>query len=55
LGEESTLNLNKRPLGEGKKILTEFLTEKRLNPVYCYEDLHLDNTRKKKYKWRQKI
>jgi group I intron endonuclease len=29
------------------KILTEFLIDKNLKPVYCYEELHLDSTRKK--------
>ena len=29
------------------KVLTNFLTEKRLSPVYCYEDLNLNSTRKK--------
>lgn len=27
--------------------LSDFLIEKNLKPVYCYEDLHLDSTRKK--------
>jgi len=27
--------------------VTEFLSEYNLKPVYCYEDLHLDSTRKK--------
>lgn len=32
---------------DNSKILTKFLTEKKLNPVYCYENLHLDSIRKK--------
>jgi group I intron endonuclease len=32
---------------ENSKVLIDFLTEKNLNPVYFYEDLHLDSTRKK--------
>jgi len=32
---------------ENSKILTEFLKIKNLKPVYCYENLHLDSTRKK--------
>jgi group I intron endonuclease len=31
---------------ENSKILIEFLIEKNLKPVYFYEDLHLDSTRK---------
>jgi GIY-YIG catalytic domain len=29
------------------QILTDFLIEKKLNPIYCYEELHLEYTRKK--------
>ncbi len=29
------------------QILTYFLIEKKLNPIYCYEELHLEYTRKK--------
>jgi len=28
------------------QILTDFLIEKNLNPIYCYEELHLEYTRK---------
>lgn len=31
------------------KILTDFIKEKNLKPVYCYEALHLEST-KKRYK-----
>ena len=36
------------------KILTDFLKENNLKPVYCYEDLHLEST-KEKYEERLKI
>jgi group I intron endonuclease len=29
------------------KILNDFIKEKNLKPIYCYEDLHLESTRKK--------
>lgn len=32
---------------DNSKQLTDFLIEENLKPVYCYEDLHLDSTRKK--------
>jgi group I intron endonuclease len=34
------------PFNNDKK-LSDFLKEQNLKPVYCYEDLHLDSTRKK--------
>lgn len=33
--------------GDISQILTDFLIEKNLNPIYCYEELHLEYTRKK--------
>ncbi len=33
--------------GDISQILTYFLIEKNLNPIYCYEELHLEYTRKK--------
>jgi len=42
--KDSDLTLDK--IGNSQ-ILTEFLTEKKLNPVYCYDNLHLDSTIKK--------
>jgi len=32
---------------DNSKILTDFLIETNLKPVYCYEDLHLNTTREK--------
>jgi group I intron endonuclease len=32
---------------DNSKLLTDFLIEQNLKPIYCYEDLHLDSTRKK--------
>jgi group I intron endonuclease len=32
---------------ENSKILTDFLIEKNLKPIKCYEELHLESTRKK--------
>ena len=48
--EDKFINLSGISSGEifeKSKVLTSFLTEKNLNPVYCYEDLNLNSTRKK--------
>jgi group I intron endonuclease len=51
-GDKSESNIHS-PLGKTKylreksKILTDFLIDKKLSPVYYYEDLHLDSTRHK--------
>ncbi len=40
-------SLTQPKLDNNSKILTDFLKEKNLKPIYCYEDLHLEFIRKK--------
>jgi group I intron endonuclease len=44
---ESKFHLDNSNLRENSKILTDFIRDKQLSPVYCYDDLHLDSTRKR--------
>ena len=34
------------PINNNSKILDDFIKEKKLRPIYCYEDLHLESTKK---------
>ena len=36
-----------KPINNNSKILNDFIKEKNLRPIYCYEDLHLESTKKK--------
>ena len=35
-----------KPINNNSKILNDFIKEKKLRPIYCYEDLHLESTKK---------
>jgi hypothetical protein len=41
---ESKLTYDENNLRENSQILNDFLIDKKLNPVFSYEDLHLDIT-----------
>jgi hypothetical protein len=48
IGGQVLFNSTLTPLNNNNSNkLTYFLIEQNLKPVYCYEDLHLDSTRKK--------
>jgi group I intron endonuclease len=42
---ESKINLNNNYWRAKSKILTNFLIDKKLSPIYCYDNLHFDSTR----------